>query len=296
MTSKTRRRLIAAAQLSRYRLRFGVGEFTSPRQAAHDAVRLWLTPPPPRTGDLPPVPGGTETTIETDGDGSVQSISWGAGPPIYFMHGWGGNGRQIQRLVTPLVRRGLRVVTFDAPGHGNNHRRPTHAGEFGAALAAVAQHHGRPHGIVAHSLGAVAVTRAAVDHGLPVDRLVLLAPLTAARTTLDGFAELLHIGRRTRTLLPAELHHQTGLTLDQFGCHELASVADGQSTLIVHDPSDGFTSFADSAALAKGWRNATHSPVAGLGHYRLLHDPHVISMTVQTLTRTCAVNGLVGFG
>lgn len=290
MSKSMRRRLIAAVRLGGYRWCFRTGDVTSPRRAARDAVRLWLTPPPPRSRELPVPPGGTETTVETDHGGSVRTLAWGAGPPIFFMHGWGGTGLQVQPLVDPLVRRGFRVVTFDAPGHGRNRRRHTHAGEFGATMAAAVGHHGQPHGVIAHSLGAVAVTRAAVDHQLHIGRLVLLAPLVDASAVLNRFAQLLHVGSRTRPLLAGELRDQTGLSLGAFGCRELTTLVDGCSTLIVHDPSDAHASFADSAALAKSWKGATFMPVNSLGHHRLLRDPEVISGAVDTLTHASYAN------
>ena len=210
---------------------------------------------------------------------------WGEGPAVYFMHGWGGSGLQIRSMIDPLVARGYRVVTFDGPGHGSSARRPTHAGEFGTALTAVTARYGQAHGIVAHSLGAVAVCRAAIADGLRVDRLILLAPLVEAGPMLDRFADLLELGPRTRALLPEETALQTGLRMDQFTSRDLPTLVDGGSALIVHDRHDSFTPFADTLALSRAWPDSTLVPTEGLGHQRLLHDPTVTATVVRFLTQ-----------
>src|SRR5688572_16391660 len=39
-------------------------------------------------------------------------------PTILLVHGWEGRGAQLAAFIEPLVAKGFRVVTFDAPGHG----------------------------------------------------------------------------------------------------------------------------------------------------------------------------------
>lgn len=284
MKRPTARRLTAALQLIACRARFLAGEVVSPPLTARAAARLWFTPPPGRPA-IPAPPGGTDFAIPFGTSSVVRGTTWGDGPAIYFMHGWGGSGLQIRSLIDPLVRCGFRVVSFDAPGHGSSTRRRTHAGEFATALTSVTAQHGRAHGIVAHSLGAVAVARAAVADGLRVDRLVLLAPLVDAGPMLDRFADLLRLGPRTRAQLPAETVGQTGLRIDQFTSRDLRRLVDGGSSLIVHDRHDSFTPFADAADLSRGWPGSTLVPTEGLGHQRLLHDPTVTATVVRFLTQ-----------
>lgn len=282
MTAPTVRRLAATLQLLCWRALFLVGEIISPTRAARTAARLWLSPPPRRPATSPP-PGGTDFAIPFGADEPVRGTAWGDGPTVYFMHGWGGSGQQIRSMIGPLTSAGFRVVTFDAPGHGVGTRHPTHAGEFGRALTAVIAHHGEAHAIVAHSLGAVAVSRSAVSDGLRVGRLVLVAPLVDAAPMLDRFADLLRLGRRTRSRLPEETARRTGLTIAQFTSRELLTSVDGGSTLIVHDRQDAFTPFAGAVELNRCWSGSTLVPTDDLGHHRLLHDPNVVATVVQFL-------------
>src|SRR5690606_26426681 len=123
---------------------------------------------------------------------------WGDGPPVYLVHGWAGHRGQFGGFVAPLVARGLRVVAFDMPSHGDSAPgrfgpRSSTFPEFIAALAQVVGEFGRPHAIVAHSAGAVA-TAAALCDGVAADRVVLLAPMASARSYLHQFATALNLG------------------------------------------------------------------------------------------------------
>ncbi|MGL5816604.1 MAG: alpha/beta hydrolase [Phycicoccus sp.] len=280
-------RALDGVRLARHRSTFLVGEVTSPARSARAAARLWFTPPPRRAAESP-ASGGSEFEMAVGDLGRVGGTTWGSGPPVYFVHGWGGTGAQVRSLVDPLLEHGLRVVTLDAPGHGANPPRRTHAGEFGNVLAAAVDRFGSPHGVIAHSLGSSAVWRAVEMHGVVIPRLVLLAPLVDAAGQLERFAGLLGVGRRTRSLLPQEVHAMTGLTLQNFSPRGLAGAVDGSSVLLAHDPRDTYTPFADTAALAASWPGATSLRADGSGHRRLLRDPTVVAATVRMVSQETA--------
>ncbi len=52
------------------------------------------------------------------GSYAVRSYSWGIGPIVLLVHGWGGRAGEWLDFVPPLRAAGLRVVAVDLPGHG----------------------------------------------------------------------------------------------------------------------------------------------------------------------------------
>lgn len=46
--------------------------------------------------------------------------SFGTGPDLVFLHGWGFHGGIWDNVVTPLVELGYRIHVVDLPGHGNS--------------------------------------------------------------------------------------------------------------------------------------------------------------------------------
>src|SRR5262249_43173476 len=82
---------------------------------------------------------------------------WGHGPTVLLVHGWEGRGAQLGAFVEPLVRAGLSVVAFDAPGHGDTSGSRLYLTDLADCVVDVARAVGPLHAIVAHSLGAAAV-------------------------------------------------------------------------------------------------------------------------------------------
>jgi pimeloyl-ACP methyl ester carboxylesterase len=111
----------------------------------------------------------------------IAGESWGTGPPVYLVHGWGGCRAHLAIFVKPLVAAGHRVIAFDLPSHNESDPGALAPGrttivECAHAVRAVVQAHGPAHAIVAHSLGAKAAALA-TEWGTPVERLVFLAPM-----------------------------------------------------------------------------------------------------------------------
>ena len=201
--SATQKSTSVRAKTTALRAGFALAERLAPSLAARYATRLWFTvPAPPRVPPTPP--GGEPFTVDFRGR-RVRGHSYGRGPVVYLVHGWGGIAGQLSAFVDPLRRRGFRVVVFDAPSHGasdpgEHGPNRTHGLEFARAFGAVASRFGPAHAVVAHSMGALPTLLTQVD-GLAIGKLVLLAPMRDLDTHLDRFAGQLGMGPRARRAL-----------------------------------------------------------------------------------------------
>src|SRR3954452_11269376 len=81
----------------------------------------------------------------------VTAWRWGHGPTVLLVHGWEGRGAQLGGFVEPLVRAGLSVIAFDAPGHGDLPGRRLYLTDLADCVIDVAHTVGPLHGIIAHS-------------------------------------------------------------------------------------------------------------------------------------------------
>src|SRR5262245_27033253 len=146
----------------------------SPGAAAGLADRLFFTAPRRRRS----VPIDAFLATGCPGEVRVQGTrvrtwSWGTGPAVMLVHGWGGVGGQFRAFVPALVDRGFSAVAFDAPGHGRSGGRLSSIVDMARALSAVAAKTPRVHAVIAHSLGGAA-TALALRDGLAAKRTVLV--------------------------------------------------------------------------------------------------------------------------
>ena len=144
-------------------------------------------------------------------------------------------------------------------------------------------HHGPAYAVIAHSLGAVALSLGLRSGDLTCDRVVLLAPVIEARGQLAAFARHLGIGSRTRRHLDREIRKHTGIALDDFHLLAPADRAGIREALVLHDRDDPIAPYEATASHIRDWPEATLVTTEGLGHYRLLRDRSVISTVADRL-------------
>ncbi|MEE6263596.1 alpha/beta fold hydrolase [Plantactinospora sonchi] len=265
---------------------FGILERVAPAPGAVLAERIWCTVPrgPARPADPP----GQRFTVAVHGR-RVVAESWGEGPTVYLLHGWGGWRGQFQSFVAPLVAAGYRVVALDAPSHGDSAPGAYGRGrglltEFADALTEVTRVAGPAYAVIGHSAGGTATALAALD-GLAAERLVLIAPMADPLSYTVEFARALNFGERVRTGFLRRLERRVGRRITDL---DVVARAAGRSDLppmlVVHDHADKEVRYADGQAIVAAWPEAEGRWSHGLGHRRILRDQATVDGVVEYLT------------
>jgi len=253
-----------------------------PGLVARWALRMWCTPTHARAGDA--VPGSTRWQLP---DGIVGE-TWGDGPRVYLVHGWGGHRTQLAAFVEPLVAAGFQVVTYDAPSHGDSAagtlgRRRSSLIELMDAIETMIGAHGPAHAIIGHSLGAAAAALAVLD-GTKTDRLVLVAPPAEPVEYTRAFARALGFSESTRQRLLRRMEVLAGRPLDRLVVPQRAAGRlDLPPLLVVADRTDKETDPADGQRIAESWPDAELRLSDGLGHRRILRDADTVAAVVDYL-------------
>jgi len=253
-----------------------------PGLVARWALRMWCTPTHARPADA--VPGSTRWQLP---DGIVGE-TWGDGPRVYLVHGWGGHRTQLAAFVEPLVAAGFQVVTYDAPSHGDSAagtlgRRRSSLIELMDAIETMIGAHGPAHAIIGHSLGAAAAALAVLD-GTKTDRLVLVAPPAEPVEYTRAFARALGFSESTRQRLLRRMEVLAGCPLDRLVIPQRAAGRfDLPPLLVVADRTDKETDPADGQRIAESWPDAELRLSDGLGHRRILRDADTVAAVVDYL-------------
>lgn len=288
--SELKSTIVRAGKLTTLRgVALAMAEREAPRLGARLAVRMWMTIPP--SGERAP---GAPRTVLTDGGKRIAVSSWGAGPVVYLLHGWGGHRGQFGAFVAPLTAAGFSVVAVDALGHGES--GPGHYGkgrglmpDFIAALEAAVRRFGPPHGVIAHSLGASAAAVATLD-GFPGGRLVLIAPMANPMAALDIFAKWTGIGPRVRAEMPRRIERISRIPMARLDIASRAAECEElPPTLVIHDTGDRTAPFDAGVLVTAAWPGARLERTEGLGHLRILANPSVVTKAVGFISAVPAV-------
>lgn len=212
--------------------------------------------------------------IELDG-GRLRGWSWGEGPTVLLMHGWGGRASQMGALALGIAAVGYRAIAVDAPGHGDSAGRLSSLPLFAATVRQAAESFGPLHAAVAHSFGA-AGTGWAVHQGLEVERLVFIGSPGDLNGYVSGFRALFGLPDAAFDRLIGVLEGRFGVRWSE-SRRATTIAADDRPMLVVHDEGDDETPYSGAVTIANAWRRSRLLATTGLGHRRILRDPGVVS-------------------
>ena len=270
----------AAAQATGAALRWI--ERVAPGWVAAAALRLFFTPLPLKLTGRKEVPSRwvmTQWAFE-DVSLAVYRRRWipHDRPPVLLVHGWAGNGAQMFRIGDALADAGFAPVLIDFPAHGRSGGWRSTLPQFVRAIHAANARIGPLHGVVAHSLGAIA-TMHAVARGLPSRRLVLIAPSAPPALFLRWFAGSFGLSDAVPERMRRYIESREAVTLDQFEPEWLGPRI-AQPVLVIHDEKDRVAPFATAQKVVQWLSSGRLLPTRGLGHARVLDDADVAQEVV----------------
>ena len=200
-------------------------------------------------------------------------FSWGSGPAVLLVHGWGGRAEQMCALVVPLIAAGHQVIAFDAPAHGTSAGWLTDPIEFTRAIRAVADQVGTIACLIGHSFGAAAALLAVRDWGVQADKLILLSSyshfdcITAKARAVFGVSD--HVLDRVQQKLLC--HYSDRMQRGDFSPAEVLRSVECP-TLIVHDRDDALVPLAHARQLLSASRAGLMLQTQGYGHYGIVNE------------------------
>lgn len=254
----------------------------APGLATRLAERIFVTPIPARQ---PPrevgwAEGAEKTTIPSH-LGGVPVWVWGDGrETAILVHGWSGRGLQLGAFVEPLIARGLRVVTFDAPGHGEASGRTSSMPAFAATLGAVGRRFGPVSAVISHSLGSTATVYALANRELAPDRVVAISPSARLHAVRERFGEMTGFPPSVIESMRKAFEDRLGFDWDASEPLLLAQQS-SMPLMVVHDTQDRFIPHSEGAELTDAWPDGRLMTTTGLGHHRILRDPTVIDSVLS---------------
>lgn len=258
------------------RASFSAAGYLAPNLTAAVAERLFFKTRRngPRPGEREFLEGAMPTTIS-----GMKAWSWGSGPTVLLVHGWNGRGTQLGAFIEPLVARGYQVVAFDAFGHGESPGNSMSLPELASCIRRISDEVGGLYGVIAHSMGGAA-TILALSDGLELERAVLVSPPSDPRVFLQIFSDALGISDEVRQHLKERVERRIGITMQSMRA-DVVAPSMRIPVAVIHDRDDKEVPVDSGQRIADAWPDATLLLTEGLGHQRILRDPHVTSVAVS---------------
>lgn len=245
------------------------------------AYNLWLTPPHPNPPEREQayIKSAKISMINVEGQ-NIKLWSWGMGPTVLFVHGWGGRGTQISCFVDDLVKAGFQVVGVDLPAHGGSDGKQTNALFMAKVLKEVFKQINNMHSVITHSFGGV-IFGLDYDTRQSIKNIVMICPPATMNTAFNQFAVMLQLPDIIIDYIIKSMKANFGN--DILERVSLARIAKEivQPTLVIHDTDDDVVPFNDGKEIASILRQGAFYETNGLGHRKILYDKTIVARTVE---------------
>lgn len=233
-----------------------------------------------RTKPLPVQPSeqalmAPATKIFYGADGRNVAWVWGDGPPVVFVHGWGGRAAQMAPLAVHVATLGFRSIALDVTGHGDSPPRHTRWEYFLRDIAALSQSIGADiHAYVGHSAGGLTTMAARGLKGIRARRYVCICapshPFPPVRAVQANLNPKPGVMERYKAYIAAQFETtwdrlETGRSYDGAG-PDLLLFYDEKDRYINHTEGDRILARCPGARLIK---------TRNYGHGRILAAPEV---------------------
>ncbi len=202
--------------------------------------------------------------------------SWGAGPTVLLVHGWGGRASQMAPIGVGLANHGIRAVAFDIAGHGNSGENVARWRFFIRDISRMSQALGDVIGYVGHSAGGLAMMAARRDGALTPSKFVCICAPSHPHPPIRGLAQRLNPREAVLDRYKVFLGKEFRTTWDALENGEAFAGA-GPDLLLCYDHKDRFVDHSDGDRIHARCPGSTLLKSNAYGHARILSAPDVVA-------------------
>lgn len=252
-----------------------------PQVMGRFACKLWFKtrPKPKKANEMAFIASADRTYQQTIAGKKAPVYVWeNDGPTILMVHGWEGRGGQFGEIAQPLLAAGYRIISFDAPGHGQAEGSSTDVEEIYQLIDGILKKEGPVQGMVTHSFGAVTSTFA-MSRGLQPKRIVFISAPSQYQYLVRVFQGMLSLPEKVVKVMIDQTRKKFAhwphsmevmMNVDQnpptFPC----------KVLLIHDTQDKVVKLEQAQRIAHAWPNTDMMRTHGLGHSKILQYQPVI--------------------
>jgi pimeloyl-ACP methyl ester carboxylesterase len=216
--------------------------------------------------------------------GRVAAWRAGAGAATMLVHGWQDDTSLWSPMIAALEDAGEAYVAFDLPAHGFSEGEGGLTFEVADALHAVAESLGPLRGLVAHSFAGGASVLA-TSEGLPISRLVLIAPplYPVSKSRYHRVAEDLGYPVEVAERAMAEYFATTSADRAGYDMPTWLAALDAP-VLLVSGVDDERMAVDEARNIAPKLQRGELFEVDKTNHRQTARDPRVIARVIEFLT------------
>ena len=212
--------------------------------------------------------------------------SWGEGPIVILVHGWGGCGAHMGGMATQIARKGFQAIAIDITAHGSSSGKRISFRMFSQDLAALVRSLDQSiYAYVGHSAGGLCMMAARELEGLHAKKYVCISAPKTAYPPIKLIIKKLGVSESV-------IHRYKVFLANQFNCQweditQRAFASDSQAELLlIYDAADRFVNHTDGDQIKLFWPTATLVKTQGNKHAKQISSPEIQEKVVGFLVES----------
>jgi len=221
--------------------------------------------------------------IEFGPNNSKTAWSWGEGPLVILVHGWGSCGAHMGVLATMLASKGFQSVAIDITGHGDSTGRRINFRDFYQDIGTLVRFLDQDvYACVGHSAGGLCMMAARELENLSAKKYVCISAPQKPYPPINLIRKKLGVS-------DAVIKRYKNFLADQFNCRwgditrRVYSSDSESQLLLIYDKSDRFVDHMDGDEIKAYWPSATLVKTWGIKHSQQIRSPVIQEKVVEFL-------------
>jgi pimeloyl-ACP methyl ester carboxylesterase len=217
---------------------------------------------------------------------TIKCYEWGdtaATRTVLLAHGWESRGTALRMYVPDLMKKGYKIVAFDALAHGDSSGERNNLLTNAQVVQALSTHYGGFYGAIGHSFGCSSIVYAMqfLDKNMSIDRLVFLAVPPELLKIVEGVFRMLALPEATQKAFIAHIDGMTGHSINESSVATAGKKVKVGKLLLIHDEQDEVTHIDAAKRVEAAWDNALLLISSGYGHFRIAKNPDIIRRIIE---------------
>ncbi|WP_165777092.1 alpha/beta hydrolase [Paremcibacter congregatus] len=197
--------------------------------------------------------------------------TWGKGPIVVFVHGWGGRGSQMAPLALHMAERGFQSVVFDVTGHGASSGRQASFRNFISDIGDLTKYLNREiYAFIGHSAGGLCMMAARELEGIKADHYVCISSPRYPYPPIQIIRKLLGISDKMIVRCKKYYSEQFRSSWESLEKGHAYADNNQEKLLLIYDESDTYVAHTDGDEIQRTWPTAKLVKTQELGHYKIL--------------------------
>lgn len=222
----------------------------------------------------------------------ITTYTWGnSGPRVLLAHGWRSKSVDFRRMIEQLLTAGFVVEAIDMKAHGKSTGVSSGLPEFRDLIKQYYVQHGPFHAVIGYSLGGLAagLVMGELSKAFHPKHLVILASPPYMRYFFADVIQKLGFKKQVFERFSERVEKIYGEDIDLFDLRRYKQYLRDLDIHLIYDQQDETIAFAKGKELELVFPNAHFVQTSGLGHYKIITYPEVITYIRNAIAVTSEI-------